>query len=174
MEQVCLDFTSLYPKVFKMGTNYYFRRILTKEEQMKLGYRVMNADKGQKTTLENIQDIIRELTGFLHPFHLGKLSAGWEFCFRAHPDLYDDSWDDICKFLEKNISEGRGVIISEYGDTIPLEEFKDRVISHKGMQNFKHNNEPKIPDNIWRESHFDNREWLSKTDKTWWYNGEFS
>lgn len=173
MERIRLDFTSLYPNVFKMGTNYYFRRILTKEEQMKLGYRVMNADKGEKTTLDNIQDIIRELNGFLDPRHLGKLSAGWEFCFRANPDLYDDSWNDIYEFLEKNISEGKGVIVSEYGDTVPLEEFKDRVVSHKGMQNFMYNNEPKIPDNIWKASPFE-AEWLSETDNTWWYNGEFS
>lgn len=175
---VCLDFASLYPRITiniePMGTNYYLKKILTKEEQMRLGYRVMNVDQGPTTKLEDLKHIIREMESFLNPRHLGKLSAGWEFCFRANPDLYADNWDAIYNYLEKEVAGGKAVIISEYGDEVPPEKFKEKIFSHKGMQNFEHNNEEKIPESIWRPVKDTTREWLSDVDKTWWYDGEFS
>lgn len=159
-----------------MGTNYYLRRILTKEDQMVLGYRVMNADKffdknkGPLGALDNIQAVVEELEQFLKPRHLGKLSAGREFCFRSNPDLYGDSLEDIYRYLSEMVSQKKAAIFSEYGEEVTPEQFRDKVLSHVGQQNFQRNNEPDDP---WKVSFNSTREWLSSKDKTWWYNGEF-
>lgn len=53
--------------------------------------------------------------------HIGKSSMGWKFSFRAYDDLGLTSWAAWRTYLD-----GR-VIRDEYGDTLTLEEFTDRV-----------------------------------------------
>lgn len=79
--------------------------------------------------------------------HIGKSSAGWEFCFQAYkidnnpvaveinnsglylsvtpPALYIRSYKDWIRLLNEN----KGEIVDEYGETISLEEFTSMVSS---------------------------------------------
>lgn len=62
--------------------------------------------------------------------HLGKRSSGWQFCWEAHPEYYEDNLQSIKKFLSKdNI-----VIYNEYGEEFTLDQFIKKEIG-KAMYN---------------------------------------
>ena len=74
-----------------MGTNYYLRRIPTKEEiaqchklvdEQKFEYIDIVNNKNGAPYLETVLEKITE------KIHIGKKSIGWRFLFQIHNDLY--------------------------------------------------------------------------------------
>lgn len=62
--------------------------------------------------------------------HIGKSSAGWQFSFRAYPDLKLISFDSWIDFLiDKKI-------YNEYNEEVKLTDLVDTII-HKQNENFK-------------------------------------
>jgi len=88
-----------------MGTNYY---AIKKLEE---------ADKKHMIKLIN-EDKVKELISYTpSPIHIGKSSAGWQFCFDPNGwHYFDASLDSICAFLKScRIEDEYGHEIS-YGD----------------------------------------------------------
>lgn len=59
--------------------------------------------------------------------HIGKLSGGWQFSFRAHDEIR--SWKD----WQAKIIQG-GQIFDEYGEAVPLAEFGAIVENSRGKE----------------------------------------
>lgn len=113
-----------------MSTNYYLKRIPTKEEIAQchklLDERkiedddVLNEEYGTPY-LEAIQEKITE------KIHIGKKSCGWRFLFQIHKDLYNKSIQSCIEFLKIQTETGAWRLIDEYGKTISIEDFESLV-----------------------------------------------
>lgn len=113
-----------------MSTNYYLKRIPTKEEieqcHQLLDNRkidtddVYNDDYGAPC-LENV------LSSMTEKIHLGKYSGGWRFLFRTNQNLYEKSIFSCIDYLTHCIESGLWRICDEYGETISISDFEQLV-----------------------------------------------
>ena len=101
-----------------MGTNYYWRPLVTEEEREKILERVKNSK-----TIQEIKDFIYyDLSnGEKSEIHIGKSSHGWQFLFNLGIRNYTHGQslkkEDIDKWFRS------GVIFDEYGDEISVDDF---------------------------------------------------
>lgn len=109
-----------------MGTNYYWRPLMTEEQREKI------LDKVKKSkTLQSIRDFIYYNILEEHPMevHIGKSSAGWQFLFslgiRKHIRGQSLKREDIDEWLRS------GIIVDEYGDEESVDDFWKMVDSKK-------------------------------------------
>ena len=101
-----------------MGTNYYWRPLVTEEEREKILEKVKNSK-----TIQEIKDFIYyDLSnGEKSEIHIGKSSHGWQFLFNLGIRNYTHGQslkkEDIDKWFRS------GVIFDEYGDEISADDF---------------------------------------------------
>ena len=101
-----------------MGTNYYWRPLITEEEREKILEKVKNSK-----TIQEIKDFIYyDLSnGEKSEIHIGKSSHGWQFLFNLGIRNYTHGQslkkEDIDKWFRS------GVIFDEYGDEISVDDF---------------------------------------------------
>lgn len=102
-----------------MGTNYYLRRIPTKEDYDKIVYYAVKRDIYDDYNKENLFSIIHDLN---RRIHLCKISCGWYPLFEHHNgllfDLNRQSLIDYTKQFQ---------IVDEYGEIIPFEKFWNEI-----------------------------------------------
>ena len=113
-----------------MGTNYYLRRIPTKEEiaqchklvdEQKFEYIDIVNNKNGAPYLETVLEKITE------KIHIGKKSIGWRFLFQIHNDLYGKSIQSCIDFLKRQTETGMWRFIDEYGEEISIDDFESMV-----------------------------------------------
>lgn len=113
-----------------MGTNYYLRRIPTKEEiaqchklvdERKFEYMDVMNEKYGAPYLETVLEKITE------KIHIGKKSCGWRFLFQIHNDLYGKSIQSCIEFLKRQTGTGMWRFIDEYGEEISIDDFESMV-----------------------------------------------
>lgn len=101
-----------------MGTNYYWRPLITEEEREKILERVKNSK-----TIQEIKDFIYYdlLNEEKSEIHIGKSSHGWQFLFNLGIRNYIHGQslkkEDIDKWFRS------GIIVDEYGDEISVDDF---------------------------------------------------
>lgn len=101
-----------------MGTNYYWRPLMTEEEREKIIEKVKNSK-----TIQEIKDFIYYdlLNEEKSEIHIGKSSYGWQFLFNLGIRNYTHGQslkkEDIDKWFRS------GVIFDEYGDEISVDDF---------------------------------------------------
>ena len=101
-----------------MGTNYYWRPLITEEEREKLLEKTKNVK-----TLQEIKDFIcNDILEERKPeVHIGKSSCGWQFLFylgiRKYTCGQSLKKEDIDKWFRS------GIIVDEYGDEISVDDF---------------------------------------------------
>ena len=101
-----------------MGTNYYWRPLVTEEEREKILEKVKNSK-----TIQEIKDFIyyNLSNGEKSEIHIGKSSHGWQFLFNLGIRNYTHGQslkkEDIDKWFRS------GVIFDEYGDEISVDDF---------------------------------------------------
>ena len=101
-----------------MGTNYYWRPLVTEEEREKILEKVKNSK-----TIQEIKDFIyyNLSNGEKSEIHIGKSSHGWQFLFNLGIRNYTHGQslkkEDIDKWFRS------GVIFDEYGDEISADDF---------------------------------------------------
>lgn len=101
-----------------MGTNYYWRPLVTEEEREKILEKVKNSK-----TIQEIKDFIYYdlLNERKSEIHIGKSSHGWQFLFNLGIRNYTHGQslkkEDIDKWFRS------GVIFDEYGDEISVDDF---------------------------------------------------
>ena len=105
-----------------MGTNYYWRPLVTEEEREKILEKVKNSK-----TIQEIKDFIYYdlLNERKSEIHIGKSSHGWQFLFNLGIRNYTHGQslkkEDIDKWFRS------GVIFDEYGDEISVDDFWELV-----------------------------------------------
>lgn len=113
-----------------MGTNYYLRRIPTKEEiaqchklvdEQKFEYIDIMNDKYGMPYLETV------LGKIIEKIHIGKKSCGWRFLFQIHNDLYSKNIQSCIDFLKRQTETGMWRFIDEYGEEISIDDFESMV-----------------------------------------------
>ncbi len=77
--------------------------------------------------------------------HIGQSAAGWQFCFRAYPNIYDSHGKDLVNALEadrlqtylawKSILK-KHRIVNEYGEVVSYEDFISKVEASQGGQSY--------------------------------------
>ena len=93
-----------------MGTNYYGMKIPTEKEKEEIKKAIDDNDYGL------VNELIPE------KIHLGKSSAGWEFCFdHNYWKYFEKDYNEIKSFISELC------IIDEYGRTVTQKEFWQRV-----------------------------------------------
>jgi hypothetical protein len=114
-----------------MGTNYYLKRIPTKEEIAQchklLDERKIEYDdvyKEEEYGAPYLEAVLEKIT---EKIHIGKKSLGWRFLFQIHRDLYGKSIQSCLDFLEKQTETGLWRFIDEYGEDIHLVDFESLV-----------------------------------------------
>lgn len=91
-----------------MGTNFYLRRNLTKEESA-FAIRMIECKN---------YEYAEQLLSKTAPIHIGKRSFGWKFLWEAHNFRYfDKNKESINEFLKT------GTIFDEYGKEYDLSNF---------------------------------------------------
>ena len=102
-----------------MGTNFYLRKKLSKNERKNAHYYLDKYfDTGDKDEFESyLEEVAKEI-------HIGKRSCGWQFLWQHQPDHYEASLDSFKKFVEK----GEYEIYDEYGQKFSLSDFLDDEI----------------------------------------------
>ena len=114
-----------------MGTNYYWRPLVTEEEREKILEKVKNSK-----TIQEIKDFIYyDLSnGEKSEIHIGKSSHGWQFLFNLgiRNYTYGQSLkkEDIDKWFRS------GIIVDEYGDEISVDDFWVFVDTKKNAMDY--------------------------------------
>lgn len=74
------------------------------------------------------------------PIHIGKSSFGWRFLFSGqhntwhNPPVIWDTYDDVRDWLKKNtVDVDDFVIINEYDEIVPFDDFIDLVESKQSI-----------------------------------------
>ena len=69
------------------------------------------------------------------PVHIGKSSSGWLFNFQSQNQKWEDppivwnTWKQVCETLARlTVDSTEYVIIDEYDEVIPMEDFVDLVL----------------------------------------------
>lgn len=101
-----------------MGTNYYWRPLITEEEREKIIKKVKNSK-----TIQDIKDFISYniLNGRLSEIHIGKSSGGWQFLFNLEVRKYIRSQSFKRKYIDQWLRSG--IIVNEYGVEISVDDF---------------------------------------------------
>ena len=113
-----------------MSTNYYLKRIPTKEEiaqcHQLLDERKIDTDDlyGEDYGTPCLQSVLAEM---IENVHLGKYSGGWRFLFRTNTNLYGKTIQSCMDYLARCLESGRWRICDEYGKTITLNDFKKLI-----------------------------------------------
>lgn len=101
-----------------MGTNYYWRPLVTEEEREKILEKVKNSKTIQEIKDFIYYDLLNERKGEIH---IGKSSYGWQFLFNLGIRNYTHGQslkkEDIDKWFRS------GIIFDEYGDEISVDDF---------------------------------------------------
>jgi len=96
--------------------------------------------------------------------HIGKLSGGWEFMFRAHCEPQLESVADRRRWLKESGAEVR----SEYGDSLSGDDFWALIERSRGKKNhvdFMENEYPHRDRPISRDDYKDPEGWsFSRND----------
>lgn len=78
--------------------------------------------------------VVRNRPSVEEPVHIGKSSAGWLFCFQSQRETWRDipivwdSYGEVIDWLTKHTVENpEYVIMNEYDEIIPLQDFVDLV-----------------------------------------------
>lgn len=109
-----------------MGTNYYWRPLITEEEREALLEKTKNVKTLQEIKDFIYNDILKEREAEVH---IGKSSCGWQFLFHLGIRKYTCGQslkrEDIDKWLRS------GIIADEYGDEISADKFWQLVDTKK-------------------------------------------
>lgn len=114
-----------------MGTNYYWRPLVTEEEREKILEKVKNSK-----TIQEIKDFIYYdlLNERKSEIHIGKSSHGWQFLFNLGIRNYTHGQslkkEDIDKWFHS------GIIVDEYGDEISVDDFWQLVDTKKNAMDY--------------------------------------
>ena len=113
-----------------MSTNYYLKRIPTKEEIAQC-HKLLDERKIEDDDVLNeeygtpyLEAILEKIT---EKIHIGKKSCGWRFLFQIHKDLYNKSIQSCIEFLKIQTETGAWRLIDEYGKTLSIEDFESLV-----------------------------------------------
>lgn len=106
-----------------MGTNYYVRKAIRPSAIKKLKDLVNERD---------IYDgVLQEALDEYKEIHIGKSSAGWQFCFdHNNGKYYKKTYESINSFLRNVIKEG-GHLVTEYGEDVSVDDFWNMVRAKK-------------------------------------------
>lgn len=114
-----------------MGTNYYWRPLITEEEREKLLEKTKNVKTLQEIKDFIYNDILKERESEVH---IGKSSCGWQFLFylgiRKYTCGQSLKKEDIDKWLHS------GIIVDEYGDEISVDDFWQLVDTKKNAMDY--------------------------------------
>lgn len=109
-----------------MGTNYYWRPLITEEEREALLEKTKNVKTLQEIKDFIYNDILKEREAEVY---IGKSSCGWQFLFHLGIRKYTCGQslkrEDIDKWLRS------GIIIDEYGDEISVDKFWQLIDTKK-------------------------------------------
>ena len=113
-----------------MGTNYYLKRIPTKEE-IEQCHKLLDEGKIEESDVFKEEYgtpyLLSVLEKITEEIHIGKKSCGWRFLFHIHQDLYAKSIEACLKYIESQTSTGIWRLMDEYGETIPIVDFEKMV-----------------------------------------------
>ena len=101
-----------------MGTNFYCKRIPTKEQLNSIADLVVN---------ENLDDAIDKLHEINKKIHLCKRSCGWQIGFDHNNGEY---YQPTRKSLEEFLSQPYIVIFDEYNEKYTYDEFWKEIDEH--------------------------------------------
>lgn len=101
-----------------MGTNFYCKRIPTKEQLNSITDLVVN---------ENLDEAINEIQGLNKKIHICKRSSGWQIGFDHNNGEY---YQPTRKSLEEFLSQPDIVIFDEYNQKYTFDEFWKEVDEH--------------------------------------------
>ena len=114
-----------------MGTNYYWRPLITEEEREKLLEKTKNVKTLQEIKDLICNDILKERESEVH---IGKSSCGWQFLFylgiRKYTCGQSLKKEDIDKWFRS------GIIVDEYGDEISVDDFWVLVDTKKNAMDY--------------------------------------
>lgn len=114
-----------------MGTNYYWRPLITEEEREKLLEKTKNVKTLQEIKDFICNDILKERE---YEVHIGKSSCGWQFLFylgiRKYTCGQSLKKEDIDKWFRS------GIIVDEYGDEISVDDFWVLVDTKKNAMDY--------------------------------------
>ena len=114
-----------------MGTNYYWRPLITEEEREKLLEKTKNVKTLQEIKDFIYNDILKERESEVH---IGKSSCGWQFLFylgiRKYTCGQSLKKEDIDKWFRS------GIIVDEYGDEISVDDFWKLVDTKKNAMDY--------------------------------------
>ena len=97
-----------------MGTNYYGMKIPTEKDKEEIKKAIDKDNWGMADEM------------MPNRIHLGKASAGWQFCFdHNYWEYFEKDYNEIKDFINSCS------IIDEYGINITCDEFWDKVESKK-------------------------------------------
>ena len=106
-----------------MGTNYYRRGKLTKEQKNRFKEAI---DKNDYKTVEELFNEYKEV-------HIGKSSYGWKFLWDANFfNYFEPNKESIYKWLKE------GEIVDEYGEPYTYEEFINYIENRKKQPQNQH------------------------------------
>ena len=101
-----------------MGTNYYWRPLITEDQRNKILEKIKNVKTLQEIKNFIFYDILDQNEGEVH---IGKSSCGWQFLFnlgiRKHIRGQSLKREDIDEWLRS------GIIFDEYDDEISVDSF---------------------------------------------------
>lgn len=114
-----------------MGTNYYWRPLMTEEEREKILEKVKSSKTIQEIKDFIYYDLLNDEEGEVH---IGKSSGGWQFLFylgiRKHIRGQSLKKEDIDAWLNS------GIIFDEYGDEISVDDFWDLIDRKKNDMDY--------------------------------------
>lgn len=114
-----------------MGTNYYWRPLITEEEREKLLEKTKNVKTLQEIKDFIYNDILKERESEVH---IGKSSCGWQFLFHLGIRKYTCGQslkkEDIDKWFRS------GIIVDECGDEISADDFWTLVDTKKDAMDY--------------------------------------
>ena len=114
-----------------MGTNYYWRPLITEEEREKLLEKTKNVKTLQEIKDFICNDILKERESEVQ---IGKSSCGWQFLFylgiRKYTCGQSLKKEDIDKWFHS------GIIVDEYGDEISVDDFWQLVDTKKNAMDY--------------------------------------
>lgn len=144
-----------------MGTNYYLKRIPTQDE-IDLAKKLLDERKLESNEFSNEISMVSLLDQMTQSIHIGKSSAGWEFTYRIHDELYPRLSSQCFEFIRNSVESGRYKLINEYGDDIDIDDFIKMVESKKGGMNFLKSENKSF---FFYDS--------MSSDGSWWYSNDF-